>query len=122
MSVVAVSLKKKKKADVTTAKTEALLHEQYFIKLYRLPFNVLLPDVYFFFFSSRRRHTRCRLVPGVQTCALPISRADTARRGAPRGPAAPAARAPGGPVSGGRSEERRVGKECQSTCRSRWSP
>src|SRR6184192_1124535 len=22
----------------------------------------------------------------------------------------------------GRSEERRVGKECQSTCRSRWSP
>ena len=23
---------------------------------------------------------------------------------------------------GGRSEERRVGKECQSTCRSRWSP
>src|SRR3546814_634286 len=29
--------------------------------------------VYFcFFFSSRRRHTRCALVTGVQTCALPI--------------------------------------------------
>src|SRR3546814_8356058 len=26
-----------------------------------------------FFFSSRRRHTRCALVTGVQTCALPIS-------------------------------------------------
>src|SRR3546814_10333552 len=25
-----------------------------------------------FFFSSRRRHTRCSLVTGVQTCALPI--------------------------------------------------
>src|SRR3546814_10297269 len=30
-------------------------------------------DYYFiFFFSSRRRHTRCALVTGVQTCALPI--------------------------------------------------
>src|SRR3546814_6434845 len=27
----------------------------------------------FFFFSSRRRHTRCALVTGVQTCALPIA-------------------------------------------------
>src|SRR3546814_4681736 len=25
-----------------------------------------------FFFSGRRRHTRCALVTGVQTCALPI--------------------------------------------------
>src|SRR3546814_12669105 len=30
----------------------------------------------FVFFSSRRRHTRCALVTGVQTCALPISEAD----------------------------------------------
>src|SRR3546814_4858608 len=30
----------------------------------------------FFFFSSRRRHTRCALVTGVQTCALPISAID----------------------------------------------
>src|SRR3546814_4390683 len=28
----------------------------------------------YFFFSSRRRHTRCALVTGVQTCALPICR------------------------------------------------
>src|SRR3546814_5211946 len=31
-----------------------------------------------FFFSSRRRHTRCALVTGVQTCALPICRISTA--------------------------------------------
>src|SRR3546814_3111433 len=34
----------------------------------------LLSDV--FFFSSRRRHTRCALVTGVQTCALPIYSAE----------------------------------------------
>src|SRR3546814_8420160 len=28
----------------------------------------------YFFFSSRIRHTRCALVTGVQTCALPIWR------------------------------------------------
>src|SRR3546814_1694096 len=33
----------------------------------------LLYMVCFCFFSSRRRHTRCALVTGVQTCALPIS-------------------------------------------------
>src|SRR3546814_17944010 len=32
--------------------------------------------VMFFFFSSRRRHTRCALVTGVQTCALPICAGD----------------------------------------------
>src|SRR3546814_10318081 len=75
----------------------------------------------FFFFSSRRRHTRCALVTGVQTCALPIY--------------LPRARARDRPVARSahrivadrrrcrpRSEERRVGKECVSTCRSRWSP
>src|SRR3546814_12146574 len=35
---------------------------------------------FFVFFSSRRRHTRCALVTGVQTCALPIS---TARQTGP---------------------------------------
>src|SRR3546814_7325091 len=40
-----------------------------------------------FFFSSRRRHTRCALVTGVQTCALPIFEAwDTYDRlGSPEG-------------------------------------
>src|SRR3546814_4540352 len=105
--------------------------------------SFILGDLDFlFFFSSRRRHTRCALVTGVQTCALPISLA------------APVAAAVGLTVSAvalgpldmtvdrpwllagfavlgaaataaltlARSEERRVGKECVSPCRSRWSP
>src|SRR3546814_1049193 len=32
------------------------------------------------FFASRRRHTRCALVTGVQTCALPILRRPDRRR------------------------------------------
>src|SRR3546814_5092954 len=103
----------------------------------------------YFFFSSRRRHTSFALVTGVQTCALPIYiaielveifEADLAhflvvalrvlRQQVfvePR---------PGlmldlvGAIEHHghqirlviRSEERRVGKECVSTCRSRWSP
>src|SRR3546814_8301866 len=41
--------------------------------LFLLCFVSFLYCVLFFFFSSRRRHTRCALVTGVQTCALPIS-------------------------------------------------
>src|SRR3546814_3783836 len=69
-----------------------------------------------FFFSSRRRHTRCALVTGVQTCALPISAQKLygARLACPD-----ALTLEIQPI---RSEERRVGKECVSTCRSRWSP
>src|SRR3546814_7936769 len=36
--------------------------------------SLLLWFTDFFCFSSRRRHTRCALVTGVQTCALPIYR------------------------------------------------
>src|SRR3546814_6772872 len=36
-------------------------------------FSVMIFVHISFFFSSRRRHTRCALVTGVQTCALPIS-------------------------------------------------
>src|SRR3546814_1965351 len=101
--------------------------------------------VFFFFFSSRRRHTRCALVTGVQTCALPISSGllshDPIRFGASaslvngaldafvKGAAIELERgvrinsvSPGVLVESLRSEERRVGKECVSTCRSRWSP
>ena len=35
-------------------------------------FGLVLVRVVFFFFSSRRRHTRSGRVTGVQTCALPI--------------------------------------------------
>src|SRR3546814_3515033 len=41
----------------------------------------------YFFFSSRRRHTTCALVTGVQTCALPIyesAREETPPFGGPR--------------------------------------
>src|SRR3546814_6389746 len=98
-----------------------------------------------FFFSSRRRHTRCALVTGVQTCALPIlimSRLFThliVNEGVTI--VTTSNRAPRDLYKDGlnrehflpfidliekeldvRSEERRVGKECVSTCRSRWSP
>src|SRR3546814_3277368 len=45
------------------------------ICFYILCFLIVYPC---FFFSSRRRHTSCALVTGVQTCALPISRIDRA--------------------------------------------
>src|SRR3546814_11842393 len=134
-----------------------------------------------FFFSSRRRHTRCALVTGVQTCALPISLAqgwqvtivssdkdlmqliepgldlyDTMNNrrlgpeyvqekfGVPLGKLGEvlallgerADKVPGVPGIGPKSasdlinpfgdvqstEERRDGKQCGRTCRSRWSP
>src|SRR3546814_12381220 len=83
-----------------------------------------------FFFSSRRRHTRCALVTGVQTCALPISigTGEAERELHPDILAVQRhfARHGGttlvGPDIETRSAERRVGKECVSTCRSRWSP
>src|SRR3546814_1418428 len=111
-----------------------------------------------FFLSSRRRHTRCALVTGVQTCALPISKKNLQSATADRNtlqtrkaslnrqiqlmgidPTAlsnsslKSSLVVTSPISGiisdvfakigsYRSEERRVGKECVSTCRSRWSP
>src|SRR3546814_10868066 len=73
-----------------------------------------------FFFASRIRHTRFALVTGVQTCALPIYRRHL------RGGLDPRRRRRHGrrhhDRARRRSEERRVGKECVSACRSRWSP
>src|SRR3546814_2403787 len=98
----------------------------------------------FFFSLSRRRHTRCALVTGVQACAVPIlvmhvwhrtslvallcysglraipdvyyqaERIDRASNWAVfRHIQLPKMK---------RSEDRRVGQEVVSTCRSRWSP
>src|SRR3546814_8982358 len=98
--------------------------------------------VMFFFFSSRRRHTRCALVTGVQTCALPIYMIKYFHVERPANlielvgdrdiliaRARVAARMivdendrSGIEFERARSEERRVGKECVSTCRTRWSP
>src|SRR3546814_13768781 len=134
---------------------------------------IMLFKCYVFFFSSRRRHTRCALVTGVQTCALPIlclqasvnSQAHCIAGCVGTGGEFPhyfatrchfhalGTRLAGQPVvkcafkavlphfeprgneqrilafliifgrcDADRSEERRVGKECVSTCRSRWSP
>src|SRR3546814_8440475 len=86
------------------------------------------------FFSSRRRHTRCALVTGVQTCALPISLASDIKFPALTGRIVDTAdQIPADQEAAldaeltafekaTRSEARRVGKECVSTCRSRWSP
>src|SRR3546814_20486931 len=117
-------------------------------------------------FSSKRRHTRCALVTGVQTCALPILTVthQLAAEGVtlaygdrviaegldlvvPPGritaivgangcgkstllralarllrPRAGTVVLDGKSVHSRSSEERRVGKECVSPCRSRWSP
>src|SRR3546814_12380874 len=112
-----------------------------------------------FFFSSRRRHTRCALVTGLQTCALPIWptaassadlrdrkhsfnisllrpdakvsrdsievrwRAATSPADRPLYSGTPALLSPSTkPSQWARSEERRVGKEVVSTCRSRGAP
>src|SRR3989442_3221565 len=96
--------------------------------LSELEWIILSNDV--FFFSSRRRHTRC-LMTGVQTCALPICQVvtnDQITKGYQYEPDRYAIVEPEDiakvkikttkAVDIIRSEERRVGKEC----RSRWSP
>src|SRR3546814_3133045 len=100
---------------------------------------------FFFVFSSRRRHTRCALVTGVQTCALPISAgvqlanlndalldnrlvsqlnrySETISSEHSWCSKAVSLLHFFNQAKVDRSEERRVGKECVSTCRSRWSP
>src|SRR3546814_2857443 len=101
-------------------------------RLRRYSSIVLLRVNSLLFFSSRIRHTRCALVTGVQTCALPISNLFDVDP-----PIVPTRASVYPSQTNGllydtlgrrftltfrRSEERRVGKECVSTCRSRWSP
>src|SRR3546814_15243833 len=107
----------------------------------------LVLEIGVFFFASRRRHTRCALVTGVQTCALPIS--FTRRHIVVLGKVSTIFSISSPSIHfhrhhapwrscffvyylicrlglyadyAERSEERRVGKECVSTCRFRWSP
>src|SRR3546814_8924350 len=102
--------------------------------------------VFSLFFSSRRRHTRCALVTVVQTCALPICKV-LAKAPSPalqglfcnaaeqiddalshmRGGLSPQAAVRlinrdevACTFVDARSEERRGGKECVSTCKYRW--
>src|SRR3712207_7199053 len=89
-------------------------------------YDVEMFSIFFFFFSSRRRHTRYWRDWSSDVCSsdLDVDRDAVAREEARRlGIGNPAAVAdarlaePGQRLLG-RSEERRVGKEC----RSRWSP
>src|SRR3546814_6686099 len=96
-----------------------------------------------FFCSSRRRHTICALVTGVQTCALPISHTIAVYLSRRERRAQPpfhcksihlqkikvcdnatcvqcSTHHPNAAYLKWRSEERRVGKESVSTCRLRW--
>src|SRR3546814_10224536 len=88
---------------------------------------------FIFFFSSRRRHTRCALVTGVQTCALPISHASFRNRHEAGGVVQTDYAGHTVPLidpSTGEIHQAQIfeigraslGKECVSTCRSRWSP
>src|SRR6266496_5172801 len=70
--------------------------------------------MFFFFFFQAEDGIRDLYVTGVQTCALPISRESRAALAGGRTLVPLHLELP----AGGRSEERRVGKEC----RSRWSP
>src|SRR3546814_8568359 len=106
-----------------------------------------MPLFVVFFFSSRRRHTSCALLTGVQTCALPIYIAAPDAAGQYMGQVSFATATSGASVDlidgngnvvktidlgdqpkgdvnfyWDRSEERSGGKECVSTCRSRWWP
>src|SRR3546814_8280729 len=92
----------------------------------------------YFFFAGRRRHTRCALVTGVQTFALPIFFTVTKYTGYLIAEIAEQYKViivssldqkqleNAGIIAAAsvqeRSEERSVGRECVSTCRSRWSP
>src|SRR5437879_12311197 len=69
-----------------------------------------------FFFFQAEDGIRDTSVTGVQTCALPISRADRGRPRSSRRSAPRSARARGQiwERARERSEERRVGKECRS--------
>src|SRR5205085_3481443 len=95
-------------------------------------FIIYIYFVFFFFFFQAEDGIRDLTVTGVQTCALPISQYETCIRASLQrcrqsdGRSAGLSRCPvawrqllkRAPRSAGRSEERRVGKEC----RCRWSP
>src|SRR3546814_4826529 len=73
--------------------------------------------VVFFLFSSRRRHTRCALVTGVQTCALPISGSSCHSRGIPARPDHSARQPPARDNRGNRLRSEEHTSELQSLMR-----
>src|SRR3546814_1214198 len=89
---------------------------------------LLLLCVLFFFFKQKTAYEMCISDWSSDVCSSDLGRIcdDRGRGGCRRGrPRRPRPRNPARlpPCRRlGRSEERRVGKECVSTCRSRWSP
>src|SRR3546814_2715823 len=75
-----------------------------------------------FFFSSRRRHTRCALVTGVQTCALPIwLGAPTRRVGIPAISTCPKGRLPRARATTTPGRGNTIGRSTTTTRRWTWS-
>src|SRR6184192_1023234 len=73
ISVVAVSIKKKIPGKpIEEAKRQFGIRQVVKLASNENPLGPSPRALKAFFFASRRRHTRCRLVTGVQTCALPI--------------------------------------------------
>src|SRR5690606_39299295 len=89
-------------------------------------FSAVVCYLFFFFFSSRRRHTRFSRDWSSDVCSSDLPDRRVLRGDAPPRPGVRPARrdgpgglaCPEGLLEPGRSEERRVGKEC----RSRWAP
>src|SRR3546814_9307824 len=92
-----------------------------------------MPYVFFFFFKQKTAYEMRISDWSSDVCSSDLSSSTESRRGAPSSktvtPPPPPRSRPGPgvhsiPISNSPStpEERRVGKECVSTCRSRWSP
>src|SRR3546814_2126131 len=86
----------------------------YFVFIWLCIFVDCFLVCFVFFFSSRRRHTRCALVTGVQTCALPILRAHRPSRRSPPPPCR--SPTPGRQAESGRAEPAEIGR---ASCRER---
>src|SRR3546814_1143999 len=87
--------------------TLAIIHYDYYYSLYS-----------FFFFFKQKTAYEMR----ISDWSSDVCSSDLLARFNQRTSPAPVARHLGARGGGARSEERRVGKECVSTCRSRWSP
>src|SRR3546814_8918424 len=111
------------------------------LSLCRIIYSIIMMLLYVCFFFKQKTAYEMRISDWSSTCALPISAFALVLLGPGRIPVVVtgAMRHPDAPGSDGaanlrdavmmashpdavRSEERRVGKECVSTCRSRWSP
>src|SRR3546814_4122212 len=89
-------------------------------------YSCLMASVLFFFFKQKTAYEVRISDWSSDVCSSDLRSSGYAARSSPRGAGTPARdrhQADGHDLGRSpRSEERRVGKECVSTCRSRWSP